>query len=301
MGPLIRIMSNLLKKRVRTTGSSPAVNRAFGQDENWGLVAINFVRHDGRAAARGWHRQGNYALNFIQRGCGHLESPGHSRTLLGPGLAYQHFPDATNAAQLCWELGEEIQEWFVILDRRLYQRLAALGIFPSQRVLDLSRSDPTAFFLSFYERMALLENTPPSQRLPLVLAESVYFLGRFFAAAASPEPAGHWPHIVRAAREQMDLDAASREPLPELARRLGVSYASLRRAFQSETGQSLNAYRIARRIDDAKARLLRSDVAAVADQLGYPDPFTFSAQFKKLTGQSPRAFRLGGHPPCDSV
>jgi AraC-like DNA-binding protein len=297
MGVLIIEMSILLRKPVRHGSFLPLLDRPFGRDENWGLVAIHSVRHDGHQASRGWHRQGNYALNFIQRGSGHLEAADISRTILAPGLAYQHFPDVLNPAHLYWEPGEEIQEWFVILDRRLYQRLAALGIFPSQPVLDLFRSDPTALFLAFYERMAWLENTPASQRLHLVLAETVNFLGRFFAAAAPPEPTGHWPRIVRVAREWMDLHTASREPLPELALRLGVSYAGLRRAFQLETGRSLNAYRIARRIDDAKARLLRSHVAEVADQLGYPDPFTFSAQFKKVTGQSPRAFRRGATAP----
>lgn len=293
-------MSVLLKKPALKACDLPILDRPFGRDESWGVVGVRSVRHDGREAARTWHQQGNYALNFIQRGSGHLEAADLSRIDLAPGLAYQHFPDAKSPVRLFWAPEEEIQEWFVILDRRLYQRLAATGLFPSQAVLDLSRSDPTGLFLSFYERMALLENTPASQRLHLVLAESVYFLGRFFAAAASPEPSSHWPRIVRAAREWMDIHAASREPLPELALRLGVSYAGLRRAFQSETGQSLNTYRIARRIDDAKARLLRSDVATVADQFGYPDPFTFSAQFKKVTGQSPRAFRRGGTQPVGS-
>jgi len=235
-------------------------------------------------------------LNFVLRGTGRLEPAEGPALPLGPGAAYQHFPAPVVAPKLVWNADQEIVEWFVTLDRRLYERLAVTGFFPTDPLLHLAHPDPAGLFASFYERILPLGLQSGQRRLHFLLAETVHFLGHLFDSATSPEPAGRWTSLVNEARDWLDLNPASRDPLPRLARRLGVSYASLRREFQKAVGQSLSSYRIARRIEAAKGRLIHDDVAATAAALGYPDPFTFSAQFKKITGQPPRSYRRGESP-----
>lgn len=269
------------------------IERSLGTGDTWGVIVTSCTRHNGLAANRNWATQANYALNFILRGTGRLEPAAGPALPLGPGAAYQHFPAPVVAPKLVWDADQEIVEWFVTLDRRLFERLAATGFFPADPLLCFAHPDPAGLFAAFYEHILPLGLQPGQRRHHLLLAETVYFLGRLFDSATLIEPAGRWTSLVNEARDWLDLNPASREPLPRLARRLGVSYPSLRREFQKAVGQSLSTYRIARRIEAAKGRLMHHDVAATATALGYPDPFTFSAQFKQVTGQSPRAYRRG--------
>ena len=78
-----------------------------------------------------------------------------------------------------------------------------------------------------------------------------------------------------------------------LARELGIGLSTLRRHFKAATGQSLHAYALQLRLADARRLLGETDLPlkAVAQRLGYNDVFFFSAQFKKLAGVAPMAYR----------
>ncbi|HLL89724.1 MAG TPA: AraC family transcriptional regulator, partial [Tepidisphaeraceae bacterium] len=73
----------------------------------------------------------------------------------------------------------------------------------------------------------------------------------------------------------------------------GLSYERFRKLFRQRTGHSPHDYRIRRRIDKAKALIHQERLSnkQVAYALGYPDPFTFSKQFKQVVGVSPEQFR----------
>ena len=84
-----------------------------------------------------------------------------------------------------------------------------------------------------------------------------------------------------------------RRRLPEIARGLGLSYRTFRRAFTAYAGVPPELYRIRCRVAIAQD-LLRRDalsVAAIAARLGYRDTPDFSRQFAHVTGCSPRVFR----------
>ena len=286
-------MSKLTKIIPAAHPLRPNLNRSLGLGDTWSVIICGCPRHDGTAANRNWSGQTHYALNLILEGRGHLQPADSPPLPLQPGTAYQHFPAPAAAPALHWSEGQDIAEWFITLDRRLYDRLAPTGLFPSEPILHFTHPDPAGLFTAYYNRIDTLGTTSTPRRLHRMLAETVYFLGCFFDTARPPESTSRWTSLVNQARDWFDLNPASREPLPALARRLGVSYASLRREFQNATGQSLTTYRIARRIEAAKARLALHDIAATAAHLGYPDPFTFSTQFKQVTGQSPRAYLQG--------
>jgi len=88
---------------------------------------------------------------------------------------------------------------------------------------------------------------------------------------------------------------ARRFRLPDLARMIGLSPRQLRRIFVSEIGKTPKEFEIECRMAHAEYLLANRGlkVYEVAEECGYSDPFLFSRQFKKLQGQSPRAYRLG--------
>jgi transcriptional regulator GlxA family with amidase domain len=105
----------------------------------------------------------------------------------------------------------------------------------------------------------------------------------------SPQP-GAWLHTARTL-----LDGSLDAPLPleQLAARLGVSRYHLIRAFRRAWGVTPHQYRTVCRIERAKALLRTSDltVTEICFAVGFQSPGSFSALFRRATGQAPHAWR----------
>lgn len=78
-----------------------------------------------------------------------------------------------------------------------------------------------------------------------------------------------------------------------LAQKTGYEYSYISHLFSSETGQTLEQYIIAQRIEKAKEWLSYNElsVSEIAWKLGYSSVAHLSNQFKKVTGLSPAAFK----------
>lgn len=82
-----------------------------------------------------------------------------------------------------------------------------------------------------------------------------------------------------------------------LQHRLAKEYSALSKIFSQVRGITIERYAILLRIELAKELLCYSqlDMAEIAYRLGYASPTHFSAQFRKETGLSPKAFRQLGN------
>lgn len=96
----------------------------------------------------------------------------------------------------------------------------------------------------------------------------------------------------RALGEQLEKRLAMRS----VAARLGMSYERFRKVFREHAGMPPGEYRIRRRLDRARSLILQDGLSnhAVAAALGYADAFTFSKQFRRYVGMTPRTFRRIG-------
>lgn len=124
------------------------------------------------------------------------------------------------------------------------------------------------------------------------------WFGRPDSAAPAWWSAGSDP-VVGRALALVHGDPAHPWTLDGLATQVHVSRATLSRRFTERLGQSPMAYlthwRLARSAD-----LLREggrSVEQVAREVGYANPFAFSAAFKREHGVSPRGFRAAATSP----
>lgn len=99
---------------------------------------------------------------------------------------------------------------------------------------------------------------------------------------------------IRRALNLMHSNYQQEWTLDELAREVGLSRTSLAVKFKQTVGTTPLQYLLTIRIQ--KAIHLLSDtkdkLEAISQQVGYKDAFSFSKAFKKLTGISPKEFRL---------
>lgn len=88
-------------------------------------------------------------------------------------------------------------------------------------------------------------------------------------------------------------DPARPWTLAVLASTVGISRAALARRFHAQVGQPPMTYLARWRLALAADRLADSDatVAAIAREVGYSSPFSFSMAFKKHYAVSPRDYR----------
>ena len=100
-------------------------------------------------------------------------------------------------------------------------------------------------------------------------------------------------HLVREAKRLIREHMGVGFRVGELCHTLGYSKSYLSRLFREQTGETLAAYAVKKRIDEAK-RLIREgqlNFAEISDILGFDNPQYFSRTFKRLVGMTPTEFR----------
>lgn len=87
-------------------------------------------------------------------------------------------------------------------------------------------------------------------------------------------------------------DAADGRGLDDWAQELGLSERTISRAFRRATGLSFVQWRQVLRVHEALTLLAEGhDVHAISESLGYAQPSTFIAAFRRVMGTTPGAFR----------
>jgi AraC-like DNA-binding protein len=103
-------------------------------------------------------------------------------------------------------------------------------------------------------------------------------------------------HLLRV-RDLMDRAYAAPLHIPALARSAHVSEAHFSRSFKAAFGETPHRYLLSRRIERAKA-LLRAGELSVTEvclAVGFTSLGSFSTQFRRFVGTSPREYRDREH------
>lgn len=128
----------------------------------------------------------------------------------------------------------------------------------------------------------------------LIHAEVARLLSLVFCARlGNTEAVQSMPSVLRKPVDWMRLFYFESVRVADLARMAGLSPGHFTRLFKASFGTSPIDWLRRERISQAKRRLVesRSSIKEIAEQVGYPDRFFFSKDFKSHTGLSPRAFR----------
>lgn len=104
------------------------------------------------------------------------------------------------------------------------------------------------------------------------------------------------PHNEGPAWLSAVLDRLAENTFPDyqsIADEVGMGESTLRRKFHSLMGKSMHHHVIETRILEIRRRLADTDLSLreIAEELGYPNEFYLSRQFKQWTGVSPGTYR----------
>lgn len=107
-------------------------------------------------------------------------------------------------------------------------------------------------------------------------------------------PKNHYSKPVHIAVDYIYDNLHNDITLPDIANEVGLSESYISRLFHRETGHSISGYVILKRVEAAKNLLIYTDysTAEISSFLNFSSESHFIATFRKLTGNTPKKFRL---------
>jgi AraC-like DNA-binding protein len=229
----------------------------------------------------------HYSLVYVLHGSGSYHDDQGDR-LLRAGDIFQRIPD--------WEhttlTDDDWQECFIALPRSLALALLRLHTLPQNP--NIVAIGIQKALVERFSNLVLSLNQATESQLPLVLGNTLMLLTD--TLALSHRTASENTKMVELACQALSADSDQRFNLPRFCREQSWGYERFRKVFQEHMGISPGHYRIRRRLDHACQLLHYHDlnIKQVAQSLGYPSPYEFSAQFKKHMGISPKEYRKQG-------
>ncbi|HUX50342.1 MAG TPA: AraC family transcriptional regulator [Spirochaetia bacterium] len=282
-------MSNVSARELSPNSLRTTVYRtvtAAGLTTRWGYGRTAKVD---RRSSYSERTMSELVIVYVLRGSGRFTDGRGVLSFVGAGDALVHW--AGQPCSLTVDAnGRWIEQW-ITADRAFSDAMFRLGVIdPDRTVLHIGVHDDIAERIDRFGKNLRNMNDEDVDRLTVELHELLVEVNRRtrFRQGDDSEVA-LVQQACRRLAEQFD------EPLsiPSLSRQLGVPYERFRKLFRRHVGVAPGEYRVRRRIDRARELIVqkRLDNGEVAAQLGYADPFVFSKQFKRLTGEAPDTFR----------
>jgi AraC-like DNA-binding protein len=269
---------------------SEALHRWIPSEGAKVLFGCGFKKKDGISL----DHDGNYfryAAIYVLHGSGlYIDHLGREHQL-GPGTVFQRFENTPHKHVIDPDSGwlEFFWGYYICpLGSKQVSTVAlnALGVINQAQPVFRVAIDP--LFLGRCNELLQELKSASDETLRQIPLKGALLLNELFLGAEKTATSGVEDHVARACtliRENM----ANRTPLPIVLGRIPISYSRLRSLFRQRMGIGMNRYQIQCRIDHAIALLSkRIPVKVVAKELGYGDQFAFSAQFKKVTGLTPK-------------
>lgn len=177
------------------------------------------------------------------------------------------------------------------LDKTLKTYLSSI-IKEAEKTYVIPKNDPDLKKLKLRED-ALLGG---EQLIKTYLEQFLIFLIRSMITSAAPS----FPQkdeisdpLVESVRQYLIAYAESNVRIEDLCREFDYSRSYLSRRFREKTGQTLAAYAMQLKIDEAKRLIRETDLnlSQISTRLSFENPQYFSRVFKRVTGMTPTEFR----------
>jgi AraC family transcriptional regulator, arabinose operon regulatory protein len=266
-----------------------AAYRTLGASTAVGLIGIGVIDKTGTVDEVSDYKPDHYSALYVLRGSGtYRDSLGNALNFT-QGSLIQRLTDRRHT--LRFDPGCRFTECFIAVNAPLSESLMGMGMIDVRRPVVHPGID-LALVRDLRQRLEALRASSEAE-LPSQVAALVVVLIELLARERRRDTADRSDEIVSEMCRVLGSRIDERAALAGLTARFQLSYERLRKLFRQRMRLSPGEYRIRRRIDHARELLIHDarTITAIADELGYANPYIFSRQFKQRIGVSPEAYR----------
>lgn len=229
-----------------------------------------------------------YVIVVVLEGFGVFTDNQGQRHEIREGMGFQRLPDFNHQ----FEFGKDqfYSEFFLHIPKNFYLEMKEYG-FANEKDEVLIVEPLQVAVNQIYQIAEKMEKCQEID-LPSVLLEMSSFAFELLRRSKEMKVPSLHQEMIQKACSLLNKDFHKPLLLPEMAKSFHLSYERFRKIFKEVMGFSPGDYRIRNRIQYAQNLLVdrKKNVNEIANELGYPDAFTFSKQFKKIVGYSPEKF-----------
>ncbi|SHH51864.1 transcriptional regulator, AraC family [Clostridium grantii DSM 8605] len=182
-------------------------------------------------------------------------------------------------------------EFFICFGREIHASLSNLNLLDSKNDV-LYPGINNVIFKILIDFIHSLKKAK-QEDLPLLLCEAEKIIFTLYRMHKDKLTISEDKELIDNACLLLNQSPYSQITVQEVCTTLGVGYEKFRKIFKSHIGTSPGNYILQKRINTAQSILLEQNksIKKIALELGYPDAYSFSKQFKKITGINPTDFR----------
>ena len=182
--------------------------------------------------------------------------------------------------------------WCHLSGTDVAELIETLGATTARPIVSIRRIERAVALLD--EVVSALERDQSPPRLVGTAGAAWRLITQIIVERATPDQGDPLERAMAYLADRLDGSVR----VPELAKLVGISPSHLTTLFRRATGGGVIAHHSALRM--ARARQLldgtTQNIASIAEDLGYDDPFYFSRQFRRSHGMSPTQFRQRDTP-----
>ncbi len=263
------------------------VYRCIGDDFDEGVLACGYMPKPTAKSSQHNFLIGYYSCFILLSGSGTYSDGIYGSISLTPGSFVQRLPGRVHTTEI--HPDGKWAEFFISFGHSVYETMNRLNLLPKSPVTS------SAFDLSALSPLdAVLRRLKYGREsdFPYILADMTKIVLRLCETKHKPQDDLHIPLVIEEACHILESDLAAKMDMPQVARRLNMSYENFRKLFTRHKGMAPGSYRRQQRIRQASL-MLRSGISIkeTAALAGYADTYSFTREFTKTLGISPGKYQ----------
>jgi len=256
-------------------------------DSSLGILASGYVKKNTKQGSHIDYTTLHYDCILVLSGSGIYKDKNNTLEIK-PGHFIQRFPNHTHSTIVT---DDNWSELYIVLGESLFKSLSELQIISKEKPVITTGMDYELVqqFIDFFFKLKNANHI----ELPLLLSDVIKIITRASYLDKVNYPTTDEMNVLTLSTKFIKENIKKRITVDEIASYVNMGYEKFRKLFTAHYGVSPGTYIIHLRIQSAQKLLSEKDltIKEIAFKLGYSDSYSFSKQFKKVTGVSPMTFR----------